>query len=73
MIPAPVLRALRAYVRHAPGSLGKPLLAARLLNEQLTRHPLTATARTRSGTVFPVVTSDIIQRFIWLFGVWELT
>lgn len=70
MIPSPVLRALRAYVRHAPGSLGKPLLAT-LLNEQLKLHPLTATARTRSGTVFPVMTSDVIQRFLWLFGVWE--
>ena len=71
MIPPPVLRALRGYVRHAPGSLGKPWLAGRLLNEQLRQHPLAATARTLDGAVFPVVTSDVIQRYLYLFGVWE--
>lgn len=24
-----------------------------------------------SGMVFPVVTSDVIQRYLYLFGVWE--
>ncbi|MEV8547008.1 FkbM family methyltransferase [Streptomyces sp. NPDC051572] len=71
MIPEPVLRALRGYVRYAPGSLGKPWLAGRLLNEQLRQHPLTARARSRDGAAFPVVTSDVIQRYLWLFGVWE--
>lgn len=71
MIPPPVLRALRTYVRYAPGTLAKPWLAGSLLNEQLRERPLTARARTRDGTVFPVVSSDVIQRYLYLFGVWE--
>jgi FkbM family methyltransferase len=65
-----VLQALRAYVRHLPGGPGTPQLAARL-SEHLKHHPVTATVRTLDGTVFPVVTSDVIQRYLWLFGVWE--
>jgi hypothetical protein len=70
VIPPFALRALRAYVRHAPGCLGKPRLAGHL-SEHLKQHPLTTTARTRTGTVFPVATSDVIQRYLWLFGTWE--
>lgn len=70
MIPAPLLHALRAYVRHVPGGPGTPRLATQL-SEHLKHHPLTATARTDDGTVVPVVTSDVIQRYLWLFGVWE--
>ncbi|MGW4981618.1 FkbM family methyltransferase [Streptomyces mirabilis] len=70
MIPAPLLHTLRAYVRHAPGLLGKPWLAGHL-SDYLKHHPLTATARTRDGAVYPVVTGDVIQRYLWLFGVWE--
>ncbi|WP_232838680.1 FkbM family methyltransferase [Streptomyces geranii] len=67
---SPLLHALRAYVRHLPAGPGTPRLAARLSNH-LKHHPLTTTARTVDGTVFPVVTSDVIQRYLWLFGVWE--
>ncbi|MFD7486999.1 FkbM family methyltransferase, partial [Streptomyces mirabilis] len=70
MIPPPLLHALRAYVRHSPGLLGKPWLAGQL-SDYLKQHPLTATARTHDGAVYPVVTGDVIQRYLWLFGVWE--
>lgn len=70
MTPLPVLQALRAYVRHLPGWLGTGALAARL-SDHLKHHPVHATARTRDGMVFPVVTSDVIQRYLWLHGVWE--
>ncbi|MET8945425.1 FkbM family methyltransferase [Streptomyces sp. NPDC004542] len=70
MTPPLVLRALRAHVRHMPDCLGTPQVAARL-SDHLKHHPLTATARTLDGTVVPVVTSDVIQRYLWLFGVWE--
>jgi len=71
VIPPPLLHALRAYVRHTPGLLpGKPWLAGQL-SDYVKQHPLTGTARTRDGTVYPVVTSDVIQRYLWLFGVWE--
>nr|WP_244184388.1 FkbM family methyltransferase [Streptomyces cellostaticus] len=68
-MPPLMLKALRAYVRHAP-ALGKPWLAGHL-SEYLKHHPLTTTALTRTGTVFPVTTSDVIQRYLWLFGTWE--
>ncbi|MFJ9893601.1 FkbM family methyltransferase [Streptomyces sp. NPDC091280] len=70
MIPPPLLHALRAYLRHLPGGPGTPQLATRL-SDYLKHHPLTTTARTVDGAVFPVVTSDVIQRYQWLFGVWE--
>ncbi|MFJ9381447.1 FkbM family methyltransferase [Streptomyces sp. NPDC101455] len=71
MIPNAALGALRAYVRHAPGTAGKRLLLDRYLNDALTRRPHTALARTRTGDRFPVTTSDVIQRYLYLFGVWE--
>lgn len=70
MISPILLKASRAYVRHAPGGLGKPWLA-RLLSERLKHHPLSALASTCDGAVFPVVTSDVIQRYLYLFGAWE--
>ncbi|MFD8915105.1 FkbM family methyltransferase [Streptomyces sp. NPDC059575] len=70
-MPRPaVLRALRAYVRHLPAAPGTSALAG-WLSDQLTAQPVTATARTRFGADFPVTTSDVIQRYLYLFGVWE--
>ncbi|WP_308122019.1 FkbM family methyltransferase [Streptomyces sp. TRM70350] len=59
------------YVRHAPGSLGKAALAARLLNPYLRDHPRRRVVETRSGARFAVDTQDLIQRYLYLFGVWE--
>lgn len=70
MIPPHLLHALRAYVRYTPGLLGKPWLAGHL-SDYFKHHPLTTTARTRDGAVHPVATGDVIQRYLWLFGVWE--
>ncbi|MGP3924646.1 FkbM family methyltransferase [Streptomyces sp. 8N616] len=61
----------RWYVRHAPGSLGKASLAAQYLNPRLRDHPRQRVAGTRSGTRFAVDTQDLIQRYLYLFGVWE--
>ncbi|GAA3225146.1 FkbM family methyltransferase [Nonomuraea helvata] len=71
MISTPMLSALRAYVRHAPGRLGKAALVERTLDRVLEQRPVTITARTRFGAVFPLTTSDLIQRYVYLFGVWE--
>ncbi|MEU4234335.1 FkbM family methyltransferase [Nonomuraea sp. NPDC026600] len=71
MISTPALSALRAYIRHAPGRLGKAALVERTLNQRLEQRPVTTTARTRFGAVFPVTTSDLIQRYLYLFGIWE--
>ncbi|MFI9638965.1 FkbM family methyltransferase [Micromonospora sp. NPDC051925] len=68
MLEPLVVNTLRAYLRHGPG--GAPLAAR--LNDHLTRHPITATARTVDGITFPTLTTtDIIQRYLYLFGTWE--
>lgn len=61
----------RQYVRKAPGSFGKALLAARFLNPHLRDHPRHRVVETRAGARFAVDTQDLIQRYIYLFGVWE--
>ncbi|MGW2697779.1 hypothetical protein [Streptomyces sp. NPDC001296] len=70
MIPPLVLRALRADVRHMPGRLGTPQLATRL-SDHLKHHPLTAMTRTLDGTVVPVVTTDVFQRYRAVLGLGE--
>ncbi|MCX5559431.1 FkbM family methyltransferase [Streptomyces sp. NBC_00038] len=61
----------RRYVRGAPGSFGKALLATRFLNAHLREHPRRRVVETRSGARFAVDTQDLIQRYLYLFGVWE--
>ncbi|MFF9569417.1 FkbM family methyltransferase [Streptomyces sp. NPDC014685] len=64
-------RLLRAYVRHVPGTLGKARLIGRYLDEHLRTHPVHAAVRLRSGDKVGVTTSDVIQRYQYLFGEWE--
>ncbi|MGW8062154.1 FkbM family methyltransferase [Streptomyces ziwulingensis] len=59
------------YVRHAPGGFGKAALAARRLDPHLRDHPRRRVVRVRSGDLFAVDTRDLIQRYLYLFGVWE--
>ncbi|MEH6374513.1 FkbM family methyltransferase [Streptomyces sp. KLMMK] len=61
----------RWYMRHAPGSLGKAPLAAQCLNPYLRDHPRRRVTRSRLGASFAVETQDLIQRYIYMFGVWE--
>lgn len=61
----------RRYVRDAPGSFGKASLAARFLNPYLREHPRRRVVETRTGARFAVDTQDLIQRYLYLFGVWE--
>ncbi|MGW0734393.1 FkbM family methyltransferase [Streptomyces sp. NPDC002851] len=61
----------RRYVRDAPGSLGKASLAARYLNPRLRDVPRRRVVQDRSGARFAVDTRDLIQRYLYLFGVWE--
>ncbi|WP_079150619.1 FkbM family methyltransferase [Streptomyces hygroscopicus] len=76
---SPVIRRLdqaaldlgREYVRHAPWSAGKRALVERHLNAALRDRPLHRMARTRFGATFAVDTQDLIQRYLYLFGVWE--
>ncbi|WP_416485270.1 FkbM family methyltransferase [Streptomyces sp. CL12] len=71
MSASALARALRAYVRHAPGTVGKPRLVSRFLDEHLRSQPVHATIRLRSGDEVTVTTSDVIQRYQYLFGEWE--
>lgn len=60
---------LRQYVRHAA-----PPLVPRALSEQLDRylagHPRRFVTRTRFGAVIAGDTADIVERHIFLYGVW---
>ncbi|WP_327430105.1 FkbM family methyltransferase [Streptomyces sp. NBC_01236] len=61
----------RRYVRDTPGPLGKAPLAKHYLNPHLREHPRRRVVETRSGARFAVDTQDLIQRYLYLFGVWE--
>lgn len=61
----------RGYVRYAPGAVGKRAMVERYLNAALRDHPQHRMARTRFGAMFAVDTQDLIQRYLYLFGVWE--
>ncbi|WP_304451406.1 FkbM family methyltransferase [Nocardiopsis sp. YSL2] len=61
--------ALRAAIRHTPTI--PPEQAVRRLDRELTHTPVTTLARSRLGARFPVTTSDIIQRYLYMFGTWE--
>ncbi|WP_245654452.1 FkbM family methyltransferase [Streptomyces violens] len=61
----------RWYVRYAPGTVGKAAVLDNYLNAELRDHPVVRQARTRFGATFTTDTQDLIQRYIYLFGVWE--
>ncbi|MFJ9480010.1 FkbM family methyltransferase [Streptomyces mirabilis] len=61
----------RGYVRDAPGTFGKALLAEKYLNAHLRDHPRRRVVQARFGARFAVDTQDLIQRYIYVFGVWE--
>ncbi|MFI6084606.1 FkbM family methyltransferase [Streptomyces sp. NPDC051217] len=67
----PLVTVGREYVRHAPGSLGNFPLAARCLNSRLRERPRQRVVRSRFGARFAVDTQDLIQRYLYMFGVWE--
>ncbi|MFJ4704419.1 FkbM family methyltransferase [Streptomyces anulatus] len=71
MPPSALARALRAYVRLVPGTVGKAQIVGRFLNEHLRAHPVATMVRLRSGDMVAVTTSDVIQRYQYLFGEWE--
>ncbi|MFJ5921636.1 hypothetical protein ACIQF6_03395 [Kitasatospora sp. NPDC092948] len=71
-MPASALaRLLRAYIRHAPRTVGRTQLVDRFLDDHLRTRPLHTAARLRSGDLVTVTTSDVIQRFHYPFGEWE--
>ncbi|MFJ1913087.1 FkbM family methyltransferase [Streptomyces sp. NPDC088147] len=61
----------RRYVRDAPVALGKAALAARCLNPRLRQHPRWRVVPAQFDARFAVDTQDLIQRYLYMFGVWE--
>ncbi|MEV8419967.1 FkbM family methyltransferase [Streptomyces niveus] len=61
----------RAYVRHVPAPLGKASLLTRYLNPHLRDRARQRVVRSRFGARFTIDTRDLIQRYIYMFGVWE--
>ncbi|MET8557642.1 FkbM family methyltransferase [Streptomyces sp. NPDC004959] len=61
----------RAYVRHVPGTVAKSRAVRSYLNNALRTAPVLRQCRTRVATRFNVDTRDLIQRYIYMFGVWE--
>ena len=58
------------YLRHAPGSLGKARLADRV-DRALQDRPRPFSATTRFGAQLAGTTTDLLQRYVYAFGVWE--
>lgn len=69
-LPGLARRLLRCYVRYVPVSAGKPALARRLL-AAFRSSPEAKNARTRQGARFRTVTDDVLQGYLYLFGIWE--
>ena len=63
----------RSYVRYAPTTLGKAVLADRVLEGALQERPRRFIARAQWGGRFEGTTEDVIDRYIYEFGVWEPT
>jgi FkbM family methyltransferase len=61
----------RGYVRYVPGTLGKAALVRRYLDARFRNHPERRVAPTRFKARFLVDTQDLIQRYLYMFGVWE--
>lgn len=61
----------RGYVRYAPGTLGDTSRVSRYLNGRLKEHSRRRVVQSRFGARFAVDTQDLIQRYLYLFGVWE--
>ncbi|MGI5470002.1 FkbM family methyltransferase [Streptomyces sp. CA-132043] len=58
-------------MRYAPGAVGKSAVLDTDLHAELRDHPVIRQARARFGATFTTETQDLIQRYTYLFGVWE--
>ncbi|MEW1793473.1 FkbM family methyltransferase [Streptomyces niveus] len=61
----------RGYLRHAPSRLGMKSIAAAYLNPRLRDSARQRIVHSRFRARFVVDTQDLIQRYIYMFGVWE--
>lgn len=61
---------LRSYVRYGPANLGKPALTQKLVT-LFRASPRTKIVRRVQGLKFHTETDDLLQGYLYLFGVWE--
>jgi FkbM family methyltransferase len=64
-------KAILGYIRWFPLHYKKGGLYERLAEPQIVSHLEPSIARTRFGACFQVQGADVIQRYIYSFGVWE--
>ncbi len=62
---------LRSYLRYVPGAPGKEALWNRVVNPYLAWQSYRFVARTAFGRRLAGDTQDMIQQYIYYFGVWE--
>jgi len=62
---------VRSYIRYAPCSLGKPWLWSKVINPYLAWQSYPFVAPTVFGAKIAGNTMDIIQQYLYYFGVWE--
>src|SRR5207253_1205456 len=62
---------LRAYIRYVPVGAGKPFLWTRIIEPYLAWHPHAFRVRTLDGFVLEGDSQDLIQQWVYYFGVWE--
>ncbi|MFJ5088752.1 FkbM family methyltransferase [Streptomyces sp. NPDC088674] len=68
---SPIDTLVRDYIRYGPAG-GRNLSAVALFLDRKARaEPRHLVCRTRVGTRFNVDTRDLIQRYIYMFGMWE--
>jgi FkbM family methyltransferase len=71
-LPRKILTPLvRSYLRYFPGSAGKETLWNRMVDPYLAWQSHPFLARTRFGRCLAGDTRDMIQQYIYYFGVWE--
>lgn len=61
----------RAYIRYAPFSLGKPWLWSEVIHPYLAWESYPFVAPTVFGAKIAGNTTDLIQQYLYYFGVWE--
>jgi FkbM family methyltransferase len=62
---------LRAYIRYVPILAGKQLFWDRVMETYFSWHPYNFSATTVFGSKMAGNTRDILQQYIYYFGVWE--
>jgi FkbM family methyltransferase len=63
--------ATRAYLRYCPGTAGKEALWTRVVDPYLAWHSYPYTARTRFGPRLAGDIKDMVQQYVYFFGLWE--